>query len=111
MSYECAVVGNGITVWHGSAFDCSGNEISLIHILYNSIESHVICAYGECNNGAIVAKGIRIENGTYISQLNVSISTDMIGRSIECFEDTIYSTLLVGSAVISTSDKDIKVLH
>ena len=86
--------------------------LSLVHILYNSTELHVICAYGECNNGAIKAQGIRIQNGTYISQLNVSVNTDMIGRSIECFEDTIYSTLLlVGSAIISTSGKDIKVLH
>ena len=114
MSYECAAAEGGYsstTVWRGSAFDCFGDEINLVHILYNNTESHIIRAYGECNNGSIVAQGVRIENDTYISQLNVSVSTDMIGRSIECFEDTTYSTLLVGSAIISTSGKDIKVLH
>ena len=115
MSYECAVAKSGYfgtTVWRGSAIDCPGGEINLLHRLYNDTETHIsIHAYGECSNGSIVAQGVRIENGTYISQLNVSVSTDMIGRSIQCFEDTTYSTLLVGSAIISTSGKDSYIIN
>ena len=101
----------GIMVWSGSAFDCAdtGGEISLLHSFYNSTESHTR-AYGECNNGSIVARGIRIENGTYISQLNISVSADMIGKNIGCF-DALTNSTLVGSAIILTSGKDIDVLH
>ena len=94
----------GTTVWSGSAFDCIGGEISLLHSSYNCTE---LCghAYGDCNDGSIVAQGLRIENGTYISQLNVSVSADMIGRSIECLYDTSNSTITLGSAIIVPSGK------
>ena len=95
----------GTTVWSGSAFDCAGGEIILLHSLYDSTESHVR-AYGECNNGSIVAQGITIKNGTYTSRLNISVSTDMIGRSIECLYDATNS-ILVGSAIILTSGKGV----
>ena len=87
----------GTTVWRGSAFDCASSEISLLHNNYNS----TMRAYGECNNGSIVAQGLRTENGvTYISQLNISVSTNIIGRTIECLYD-LTTFLLVGSAIIS----------
>ena len=104
LSYKCAVAGSdhlGTTVWSGSAFDCSGGEINLLHRFYNGTESDTgVRAYGECNNSSIVAQGVRVENGTYISQLNISVSNDMIGRSIECFDATADSAL-VDSAIIS----------
>ena len=33
LTYECTVVGLGVTVWTGSAFSCpsSNNEIALLH--------------------------------------------------------------------------------
>ena len=94
------------TIWSGSAFDCAGGEISLLHSLYNSTFEYHARAYGECNNGSIVAQGLRIENGSYISQLNISVSTDRIGRNIECFYETTNSTL-VGSTVILISGKEL----
>lgn len=60
--YECRIIGNGITVWKGSAFDCpqSNNEITFLSSF-------------KCNNGAITAHIIAAENNTYISQLTVSL--------------------------------------
>ena len=68
--------------------------------------------YGECNNGSTVAQRIRIENGTYISQLNISISTGTIGRNIECFDAAANSTLVGSrSVIILTAGKIVDVLH
>ena len=74
----------GTTVWSGSAFDCTGGEITLLHSFYEST------AYGECNNGSIVAQSLRVENNntSYTSQLNIAVSADMIGKSVECAYDS-----------------------
>ena len=72
------------TVWRGSAFDCenSNNEITLLHSRF------VNGTIGTCNNGSIFGRNIRIENGTcFTSQLSVTITPDMIGKSIECIHD------------------------
>ena len=45
----------GTTVWTGSAFDCAGGEISLLHFLYSFSSLSHPRAYGVCNKGFIVA--------------------------------------------------------
>ena len=72
------------TVWRGSAFDCenSNNEITLLHSRF------VNGTIGTCNNGFIVGQNVRVENGTrFTSQLSITISPDIIGKSIEYFHD------------------------
>ena len=84
VTYECTVIGSlfGSTIWGGSAFNCSLEEIILQHRLFPEN------AHGECNNGYIMGKSIRIDNETYYtSQLNVTITSDVIGKSIGCFYD------------------------
>ena len=86
VTYECTVMGShfGNTIWAGSAFNCSLEEITLQHLQFPEN------AHGECNNGYIMGKSIRVVNGTYMyytSQLNVTISSDLVGKSIECFYD------------------------
>ena len=96
----------GTTVWHGSAFDCAGGEISLLHSLYTEDTMPHTRAYGECNKGSIVAQGLRIENDTYfISQLNITISADVMGKSIECIYDSAFTSELIGAKNISISGK------
>ena len=75
-------MGGGITVWRGTAFNCAGNEITLRHNTFESGD-----AAGECNNRAIVGRGLHKVNDCYTSQLNISISMEMIGRSVECAYD------------------------
>ena len=94
--YECRITGSGATVWTGTAFDCSSNEIIILH---TSSNAGVEIA---CNDGAIVGELIRAENNTYVSQLTVSVSAQMVGTSISCSHDST-GTHLVGSSVLTLS--------
>ena len=90
VTYECNVSSTpgGVTVWTGSAFNCSqsANDIDLLHSVYN--ESSKSSAEISCNSGGLVGWIDRIEsNYSYISQLNVSISQDIIGTDIKCILD------------------------
>ena len=98
--YECRVTGSGVTVWRGSAFNCpaTGNEI---HILHGSSRSGIEAS---CNGGAILGRVIRAENNTYISQLTVSVSAEMIGMNISCFHDRPSGAAeLIGSSILTLS--------
>ena len=97
--YECRISGREATVWRGTAFNCpvTGNGIILF---YNSevIER-------DCNNGAMIGRTIRAENNTFISQLTVSVSAEMIGMNISCYH---YGStqILIGSQLLTlTSGK------
>ena len=89
VTYECTVIGDtgGFTLWMGDFFRCSsGNKvIELIH--HQFIQGGGIPNARICNNGNIAGRLIRIENGSYISQLNVTLTSDIVGRSIECAYD------------------------
>ena len=95
ITYECTIKGriNGATVWRGSAFNCLGNDINLLH---SSIGSGI----GTCNNGAIVAQKLRATDGFYTSQLNVTISSDVIGKSVECAYVYAQTTSRIGAQII-----------
>ena len=73
-------MGEGATIWRGTALECSeaGNEIVLFHST---------TAQKECNDGAIIGSVIRAENISYTSQLTVTVTSEMIGRSISCIHD------------------------
>ena len=75
-------------MWKGSGttFDCNNthNEIVLLHNQYVPGVSRM------CSNGSIQAQSLRVnpENTTYTSQLNITVSSDMIGQNITCqYED------------------------
>ena len=79
--FTCTVVGGGVTLWRGTAFNCpSDNEIILRHSQYVSGG-----ASGECNGGAITGQGLQnVVNNHFISQLNITLSAALNGRSVEC---------------------------
>ena len=91
LTYDCTVTGQpgGFTVWTGSAFDCLSNEISLPHNRYTLAEG----AFGVCNNGAIVAKSLSVEANNYTSQFNVTVTTDIAGKTIECVRNDTFITV------------------
>ena len=99
--YECTATGTifGNTIWEGNAFRCPLEEIILQH-------HHFLEAYGVCNGGSIVERSLRVENETYyISQLNVTISSDLVGKSIKCFyDDNTGMRQLVGALNITDSE-------
>lgn len=100
LTLECKVHGgeSDSTVWQGTAFSgCNNNEITLIHNRFRRAEG----ASGVCNNGAITGWSVRVERDSfYISQLEVSITAEMVGKYIECNRDngTIYT---IGRHLIS----------
>ena len=79
-------MGEGSTIWTGSALHCLSvnNEIVLLHsrFLYNGNGQ-----LSYCNNGAIVARILSVEGNNYTSQLNVTITPDTPGETIECASD------------------------
>ena len=80
---------SGGTVWTGTALNCvsTNNEIILLHGRFMSHGS-----YGSCNNGAIVARSLSTDGNYYTSQLNVTVTPDILGKTIECgYDNLIYS--------------------
>ena len=97
-SFQCDVTGEGYTVWRGSAFDCqlSGNEILLLH------SNFVGGTVRTCNNGKIVGRSLGVTNNCYASQLDVNITTEMEGRTVECvYESGSSAEVIIGSSLLS----------
>ena len=70
----------GATVWSGTAFDCPNNEITLLHSVFKSGHR----AFGICNNGAILAWSLQVVDSYYTSQLKVTLTSDVVGKTIMC---------------------------
>ena len=96
--FECVTVGPAIqfTVWGGSALDCV-NGISLRHGLFRNSGY----ANATCNNGAILARIVSIENNRYTSQLIVNTSLILNGKSVTCSLDDGSTETPVGTRVIN----------
>lgn len=92
-------------MWQGSIFDCENDEILLRH---NSFDDPAV---RECNHGAITAHSISATNDYYTSQLNITVSQDMSGKSIICVynngfneTDTGRKVLTLTTGILSTSN-------
>lgn len=96
-SYQCNVTGEGYTIWKGSAFDCilSGNEILLLHINY------IGGTVRTCNNGQIVGRSLGVTNNCYTSQLDVNITAEIEGGTVECVYESGSATEVIGSSLLS----------
>lgn len=79
VTFECIVTGGTITVWSGSAFMCEGNEISLRHGRFTNSE-----AIGSCNDEAIVGRGVASNGTQFTSQLDVILSSELLGDTVSC---------------------------
>ena len=108
LTYECTVVGvgdAGVTIWKGSAFDnhCEGSkmELQLLHSRYNAISGEVKF----CQDMILEARSVKVENNSYISQLNVTLTSNITGKIIECAYNNGYNTTLIGSLEITAGIK------
>ena len=93
---ECTVTGGGAaTVWQGTIFDgCLNEKITLRHSGFISgLEMQESCGA----RGPVVVRSISIANGSFTSQLLVNISEDLLGRTIECVNQ---SGQIIGSKQI-----------
>ena len=97
LTYVCTIVGDGSTLWEGTAFDCPENGILLRHNLFNSTGGVTRI----CNRGAIVGRSVRVDNGCYTSQLNIRVTGDFAlnNKSIRCVHNAVEvigtSTLMI----------------
>ena len=91
VTHECTVVGDngGITVWTGDFFHCPNGrrEIGLLHSDFTSVQGGGSYSTQICNNGNVVGRIVSAENSQYTSQLNVTLTSDIVGKSIVCAYD------------------------
>ena len=105
LSFNCEVIGGdgGVTIWTGTAFDCHdrNDEIILLHGGFMSSNG----TYSECNNGAIMARSLGVKGSNYTSQLTVSVTSDLNGKTIMCIYDSfpINKTILISTFDITGS--------
>ena len=101
-TYTCNVVGGGITVWSGTAFDCPGinNAMVLAHLLYSGGT-----ATGTCTSGAISGNGTSVDTSgaepCYTSELSVTVSANMDGQTVVCTRDA----AMIGSDSLRVAGK------
>ena len=98
LTYNCNVVGSGTSVWSGTVFDCpmDGSLIILRHSQFASNR-----AFGICNNGDIVGRGVRVVNDCYMSQLNVTVRESYNNKTIQCISNLNEGMRTVGQSTLS----------
>lgn len=109
VTYECTVFGGvaGVTIWRGNGFNCprSNNEMILPHSYWYYMYTWSRDVHWSCDNGHILGTIVRVENNSisfsYTSQLNITLTSDLINTSIECVHDNGMSETVVGSTVIT----------
>ena len=93
----------GATVWKGTAFSNCDNEITLLHRRFEN------GTFEECNNGAITGRSIRVKNNNcsngedclYVSQLEIIINSEMLGKNIKCLYDNGMISTPIDSIVLT----------
>ena len=115
LMYECTVVSTniqfGFTVLKGNPdfFDCTGrigigNSSDQLGLQHGKFDEGVV---EHCNNGAVVGRSLKSENGSYTSQFNITVSSEQLlaGGMIECLHDngTHVSDSVVGAANITVT--------
>ena len=83
---ECTITGRGATVWQGTIFDgCQNEKITLRHSEFTS----GIVINGSCGTRQpIIGRSISVANRSFISQLLVNVSEDLMGKTIECANES-----------------------
>ena len=106
--YECSVIGYGATIWRGSALDCSSSTNEIVILRSDSVNRSITC-----NNGEIYIVGhlVRRENNSYVSQLSVSVSSEVIGRNISCYHEVGIDTIEIGTSQLEISAGTLSYMH
>ena len=85
--FECVVIGDGATIWSGTAFDrCSSDTIALRHSQFINQPGYSISQ--NCgDNGPVISRAVSVVNDSYTSQLIVNVSQSLIGTNVDCGSD------------------------
>ena len=103
ITYECTAGENATNVvWKGSALNCSSTDNAIILPLRGQNNTSRV---GTCNNDTISGKIVRIDkNGIFTSQLNVTLTDEVIEKDIECAYDDGITEVPMGSLNISDGE-------
>ena len=81
LNYTCTVVGGSFTIWSGTAFDCRGNQIFLLHEHFGTSAADDAC-------GSLSATGDSVTDTSgqvcYSSTLRVPVSVSLNGLTVGC---------------------------
>ena len=112
VTYECTVIGRTTTVWRGSAVHCTESNNEVVFLL-NEHNDHTSSGgiYRSCKNGNSQGRIVRVENDSislvnYTSQLNITLTSDLVNQSIECVDDDGSSETVIGSANITEGKQE-----
>ena len=106
LTFECTVFGGVSTVYKfkSSAFDsimCNIEDIVLIHSRFNSSASSGDSQSRSCTIGnrnvALHGQSVRNVNGSYTSQLKITLFSSLYGSTIDCVHDNGSKEISVGS--------------
>ena len=95
--YECTVFGGigAITVWKSDFFNCTNGK-QVIELVHRPRREGDEFNTRICNNGNIAARIVRNERDSFTSQLNITLTYDIAGESIECIGDNGTNTHRIG---------------
>ena len=93
ITFTCAIVGEGITVWNGTAFSCSGStdDIDLRHTDFSATGG----TSKSCNDGTIEARSVGVMDDCYTSQLMVQVNPSLNNTTIRCSHDSTMGNILI----------------
>ena len=99
--YNCSVIGEGSTVWTGSAFDCPDINNSII-LRHSEFLTGNATAQETCNNGSIAGRGVSVDGDCFTSQLYFSVTSDFVGENhnVICIYENGSCELIIGNATI-----------
>jgi hypothetical protein len=86
-------MGNGSTLWEGSALDCT---IFLRHNRFDQSGG----VDGACNNGDIIGRSLRVEDNCYTSQLSVTVSHTLNNKTIACILSSDDGLINIGNSTL-----------
>ena len=94
LTFECTVMSGSATIWRGSAFNCasSDNEIQLLN---NTAGNET------CNYGMITGRVIRRQDNNYTTQLNVILSSNLIGKTVECASNNGSEPVTISNTILA----------
>ena len=100
LTFLCNIIGGGTTLWSGTAFSCLSNEILLRHSQFSEPRG----TSGSCNDGTITGRSIGVTDGCYTSELNVTVSTSLSNKTVQCIHDasTGPRTINVSTLIVAT---------
>ena len=107
VTYQCTVMSGfgGATTFRGSFVGCTGsghkpNEITLFHAKFNQPEG----VNGSCNNDTIIGHSFSAENNmSYSSMLNITVTSELMGSTVECINNNGTCTHEVGTVIITST--------